>query len=117
MCFMTSQLMVAVLVMQAANKLNARISDRPNRVPFRDAGLSDHTVTALLNRGIDAPNRLLSITLADITVIPGIGKKSLDKIMRYRARTREIPSMAAEDHQPSCFALEEEKGGGWKGSA
>jgi hypothetical protein len=24
--------------------------------------------------------------------------------------------MAAEEHQPSCFALEEEKGEGWKGS-
>jgi hypothetical protein len=26
------------------------------------------------------------------------------------------PSMAAEDHQPSCFAGEEEKGESWKGS-
>ena len=26
------------------------------------------------------------------------------------------PSMAAEERQPSCFALEEEKGEGWKGS-
>jgi len=25
------------------------------------------------------------------------------------------PSMVAEEHQPSCFALEEEKGEGWKG--
>ena len=24
--------------------------------------------------------------------------------------------MTAEEHQPSCFALEEEKGEGWKGS-
>ena len=108
---------MAVRVMEAANKLTIKISDRPNRFPFRDAGLSDHTVTALLNSGIDAPNRLLSIKPADIAVIPGIGKNSLDKIMRYRARRREIPSMAAEEHQPSCFALEEEKGGGWKGSA
>jgi hypothetical protein len=29
----------------------------------------------------------------------------------------EIPrSMEAEEHQPSCFAGEEEKGEGWKGS-
>lgn len=117
MCFMIFQLVVAVRVMQAANKLTVRISDRPNRVPFRDAGLSDHTVTALLNNGIDAPTRLLSIAPADIAVIPGIGRNSLDKIMQYRARQREIPSMAAEEHQPSCFALEEEKGGGWKGGA
>jgi hypothetical protein len=26
------------------------------------------------------------------------------------------PLMVAEEHQPSCFALEEEKGEGWKGS-
>jgi hypothetical protein len=25
-------------------------------------------------------------------------------------------STGAEEHQPSCFALEEEKGEGWKGS-
>jgi hypothetical protein len=25
------------------------------------------------------------------------------------------PSMAADERQPSCFALEEEKGEGWKG--
>ena len=117
MCFVMFQLVVAVRVMQAANKLTARVSDRPNRLPFRDAGLSDHTVTALLNSGIDTPNRLLSITPADIAVIPGIGKNSLDKIMRYRARQREIPSMAADEHQPSCFALEEEKGGDGKGRA
>ena len=111
------QLIVAVRIMQTANRLTVRISDRPNRDPFRDAGLSDHTVTALLNSGIDAPNRLLAITPADIAVIPGIGKNSLDKIMQYRARQREIPSMAAEEHQPSCFAFEEEKGGGRKGRA
>ena len=29
----------------------------------------------------------------------------------------DIPPLAvAEEHQPSCFALEEEKGQGWKGS-
>ena len=26
------------------------------------------------------------------------------------------PAMEAEEHQASCFALEEEKGEGWKGS-
>ena len=26
------------------------------------------------------------------------------------------PPMAAEERQPSCFAMEEEKGEGWKGS-
>ena len=27
-----------------------------------------------------------------------------------------VLSVAADEHQPSCFALEEEKGEGWKGS-
>ena len=26
------------------------------------------------------------------------------------------PSIEAEEHQPSCFAFEEEKGAGWTGS-
>ena len=26
------------------------------------------------------------------------------------------PPMAAEEHQPGCFAMEEERGEGWKGS-
>ena len=33
----------------------------------------------------------------------------------YRPADSEIPP-SAEEHQPSCFALEEEKGEGWKGS-
>ncbi len=32
------------------------------------------------------------------------------------AHAENPPSMVAEEHQPSCFAGEEEKGEGWKGS-
>jgi hypothetical protein len=32
------------------------------------------------------------------------------------AHPETVPSMAGEEHQPSCFALEEERGEGWKGS-
>ena len=32
------------------------------------------------------------------------------------AHPETAPSMAADEHQPSCFALEEEKGEAWKGS-
>ena len=103
--------------MQTEDKLTTRISDRPDRLSFRGTGLSGRTVTALLGCGIDAPKRLLSMTPAKIAIIPGVGPISLDEIMRYRAQQREIPSMAAETHQPSCFALEEEKGVGSKGSA
>ena len=104
---------MAVSVMQAANKLTTRISDRPDRFSFRDTGLCDRTVKALLACGIDVPKRLLSMAPAEIAIIPGVGKISLDEIMRYRAWQLEIPSMAVEEHQPGCFALEEEKGGGW----
>ncbi len=33
----------------------------------------------------------------------------------YRAAPARAASAAADAHQPSCFALEEEKGEGWKG--
>ena len=32
------------------------------------------------------------------------------------ANSETPPSTTAEEHQPSCFAGEEEKGEGWKGS-
>jgi len=95
--------------MQAANKLTNRISDRPDRFSFKDTGLSGRTVKALLACGIDVPKRLLSMTPAEIAIIPGVGKVSLGEIMRYRAWQPKIWSAGAE-HQPSCFALEEEKG-------
>ena len=32
------------------------------------------------------------------------------------AEPETAPEIATEEHQPSCFALEEEKGEGWQGS-
>ena len=32
------------------------------------------------------------------------------------AEPASAPTIGADEHQPSCFALEEEKGEGWKGS-
>jgi hypothetical protein len=32
------------------------------------------------------------------------------------AQSEIVPSIEEEEHQPSCFAGEEEKGEGWKGS-
>ena len=89
--------------------LTNRISDRPDRYSFRDTGLSKRTVKALLACEIDVPKRLLSMTPAEIAIIPGVGKVSLGEIMRYRASQLKILPAGAE-HQPSCFALEEEKG-------
>jgi hypothetical protein len=40
---------------------------------FRRRGMSDRTVNALIDRGIDAPERLLFAAEADLKNIPGIG--------------------------------------------
>jgi hypothetical protein len=56
--------------------------------PFMNRGLSDRTIKALLDCGIDAPERLLSMSLDDLRKIPGIGKMSLAEIDGYRARFR-----------------------------
>ena len=47
-------MIMAVIVMQAANNSNIRICDRPDRFSFRDTGLSDRTVKVLLACGIEA---------------------------------------------------------------
>jgi hypothetical protein len=54
--------------------------------PFQNRGLSDRTVKALLDCGIDAPERLLFMTTAQLAEIPGVGKVSFDEIMQYRSR-------------------------------
>jgi DNA-directed RNA polymerase alpha subunit len=53
---------------------------------FHGRGFSRRTVNALFTRGIDAPERLLFSSEAELKKIPGIGKASLDEIMRYRAQ-------------------------------
>ena len=106
---------MAVSFMNTANKLTIRISERLDRIPFRGAGLSDRTVTALLACGFNVPKRLLSMMPAEIAIIPGIGKVSFSEIMQYRARQTKGPSMAVEERLPSCFSMEEEKGEGWNG--
>jgi hypothetical protein len=53
---------------------------------FRDRGFSDRTIKTLVTSGIDAPERLLFATEADLKAIPGIGKAALGEIMRYRER-------------------------------
>jgi hypothetical protein len=51
------------------------------------------------------------------TIVAGHGLFYMENAGGYKpANPETAPSMAAEEHQPSCFALEEEKGEGWKGS-
>jgi DNA-directed RNA polymerase alpha subunit len=54
--------------------------------PFKDRGFSERTIEALVACGIDAPERLLFSTEAELKQIPGIGKASLEEIIKYRAR-------------------------------
>jgi hypothetical protein len=57
-------------------------------VVFRDRGLSNPTVRALLNHAIDAPERLLFMTDAQLRKIRALGVVSMQEILRYRARFR-----------------------------
>jgi DNA-directed RNA polymerase alpha subunit len=54
--------------------------------PFRDRGLSGRTVEALIEFGMDAPERLLFMQESEIEKIPGIGKASVREIRSYRER-------------------------------
>jgi DNA-directed RNA polymerase alpha subunit len=53
---------------------------------FNNRGLSARTIEALVACGIDAPERLLFATEAELKRLSGIGKASLGEIMRYRTR-------------------------------
>jgi DNA-directed RNA polymerase alpha subunit len=56
------------------------------KAPFDHRRLSARTIDALAACGIDAPERLLFATEAELKNLPGIGKASLGEIMRYRMR-------------------------------
>ena len=54
--------------------------------PFRNRGFSERTIRALMDCSIDEPERLLFMQPANLKKIPGVGKASVDEIMRYRAK-------------------------------
>jgi DNA-directed RNA polymerase alpha subunit len=56
------------------------------QLPFRQRGLSDRTIQALVDCSIDSPERLLFMTEKEIRLIPGIGKVSLVEIIAYREK-------------------------------
>lgn len=56
------------------------------RAPFKNRGLSDRTVDALVACGLDAPERLLFMTTEQIKAIPGVGPKLTSEIAAYRSR-------------------------------
>jgi hypothetical protein len=65
-----------------------RTSDLPvlEPFPFRHRGFSERTIRALMDCSIDVPERLLFMKPADLKKIPGLGKASVDEIIRYRAK-------------------------------
>jgi hypothetical protein len=51
------------------------------------------------------------------TIVAPHGLFYMENAGGYKPSDPETPlSMVTEEHQPSCFAGEEEKGDGWKGS-
>jgi hypothetical protein len=71
---------------QAAKKARLASTIAAEPAPFRDRGFNDHTIRALVDYGIDAPERLLFMQPAELKNIRGIGKASFEEIMRYRAK-------------------------------
>jgi hypothetical protein len=55
-------------------------------INFRGRGLSERTILALLDQGIDFPEPLLFMEPSLLKKIPGIGKAGINEIMRYRER-------------------------------
>jgi len=56
------------------------------RQAFEHRGFSERTIKALLDCGIDSPERLLFMTIAQLRDVPGLGRISLGEIKRYRSR-------------------------------
>ena len=53
---------------------------------FRGRDFSDATISALVDAGIDAPERLLFMSAADLKKIKGIGPVKRKEIDTYRAK-------------------------------
>src|ERR1700746_3429503 len=67
---------------------NSRIAAEQMKaqLPFRQRGLSDRTIQALVDCSIDSPERLLFMTEKEIQLIPGVGKVSMAEIVAYRVK-------------------------------
>ena len=54
--------------------------------PFTDRGFSCKATEVLVDCSIDAPERLLFMTVRDIKQIPNLDALALEEIMAYRAK-------------------------------
>ena len=71
-------------------------------------------------RGVRDENILTDSAITAVTryqhsTVGGFVRGLLSRLAR-QLRHPDIPPSIVTEHQPSCFALEEEKGEGWKGS-
>jgi DNA-directed RNA polymerase alpha subunit len=53
---------------------------------FKNRGLSHRTIKALVDCGIDAPERILFMQEAHLRQIPGVGAASMKELKAYRSR-------------------------------
>ena len=61
-------------------------------------------------------NAITAVTRHQQSTVGRFVRGLLSRLKRKLAHPDIPPSIVAEEHQPSCFALEEERGEGWKGS-
>jgi hypothetical protein len=72
------------------------LDDRIPLARFEHRGLSDRTIGALVRAGLDAPERLLSMSMVSIGRLKGIGDVSLSEIAEYRRQySTDAPSPSA----------------------
>jgi hypothetical protein len=67
-------------------KVGATHVDSRAHKRFAECGFSIRATAGLIKAGIDAPERLLSMTPDRIELIPGIGPTLMKEIEEYRAR-------------------------------
>ena len=67
---------------------------------FKNRGLSHRTIKALVDCGIDAPERILFMPEAQLRRIPGVGAASLKELRAYRARFIVTNGEAHERSEP-----------------
>jgi DNA-directed RNA polymerase alpha subunit len=58
------------------------VDSEEDLLPFQGRGLSERTIKALIQNGIDAPERFLFMNEPELFRLPGIGRTSLQEIVQ-----------------------------------
>jgi hypothetical protein len=70
----------------------AKLCERMNETAtFLNRGLSERTIGALVSHGMNAPERLLFKSEAELRRVPGIGDVSIKEIEAYKAKFEDRP--------------------------